>query len=110
MVYSIASSFYQLELALLPLGVPVKSGHINKSVQATHITLDEQTRAVFVLDMGSKASILLVLLGADNAVKLPVVTKVWKTLPAAMSCCPALGTPAWPPSTVALAARLASRI
>ena len=75
MVYSIASSFYQLELALLPLGVPVKSGHINKSVQATHITLDVQTRAVFVLDMGLKASILFVLLGADNAVKLPVVTE-----------------------------------
>ena len=75
MVYSIASSFYQLELALLPLGVPFKSGHINKSVQATHVTLDEQSRAVFGLNMGTEAAVLFVLLWTDTAVKLAVVTE-----------------------------------
>ena len=55
--------------------MPFESGHINKSVQATHVTFDEQIRAVFGLNMGTKAAVLLVLLGTDGAVKRAVVTE-----------------------------------
>lgn len=59
----------------MPLGVPFESGHINKSVQATHVTFDEQIRAMFGLNMGTKAAVLFVLLGTDGAVKRAVVTE-----------------------------------
>ena len=55
--------------------MPFESGHINKSVQATHVTLDEQSRAVFGLNMGTEAAVLFVLFRTDGAVKLAVVTE-----------------------------------
>ena len=69
------SSAYILELALFALSVPVKCGHIDESVQATHATLYVQSRVVLGLDMGSKAPVMLVLLGTDTAVELSVLTE-----------------------------------
>lgn len=93
--------------------MPFESGHINKSVQATHVTFDEQIRAVFGLNMGTKAAVLFVLLGTDGAVKRAVVTEGVEDLAGGRVLLPGPVTPIWLPPTVAitaLAARLASRI